>query len=165
MPLTPFHIGPGLGIGLVFSKYFDIAALLVASVAVDIEPFSILLFNLNYPLHGFFHSFLGGTLIAVLVSAAIYCLRDATRKIMDVFQLGQTSSFKKILWSSIFGVYLHILLDAPLYADIRPFYPFQSNPLYGLFSAGHIYTFTGISFIIGVAAYVFMVRKNAGRKY
>ncbi|MCK5333900.1 MAG: hypothetical protein KAJ24_05270, partial [Candidatus Aenigmarchaeota archaeon] len=59
----------------------------------------------------------------------------------------------------------HILLDAPLYADIRPFYPFQSNPLYGLFSAGHIYTFTGISFIIGVAAYVFMVRKNAGRKY
>ncbi len=165
MPFTPFHIGPGLGFGLLFSKYFDIAALLVASVAVDIEPFSILLFNLNYPLHGFFHSFLGGTLIAVLVSAAAYYLRDATRKIMDVFRLGQRSSFKKILWSSIFGVYLHILLDAPLYADIRPFYPFQGNPLYGLFSAGQIYTFTGISFIIGVAAYVFMVRKNAARKY
>ncbi|MCK5333310.1 MAG: metal-dependent hydrolase [Candidatus Aenigmarchaeota archaeon] len=150
---------------MLFSKYFDIAALLAASVAVDIEPFLVLLFKLNYPLHGFFHSFLGGTIVAVLVSAAIYYLRDVTRKIMDVFQIGQRSSFKKILWSSIFGVYLHILLDAPLYADIRPFYPFQSNPLYGLFSAGHIYSFTGISFIIGVAAYVFMVRKNRARKY
>ena len=165
MPLTPFHLGPGLGVGMLFSKYFDIAALLAASVAVDIEPFLVLLFKLNYPLHGFFHSFLGGTIVAVLVSAAIYYLRDVTRKIMDVFQIGQRSSFKKILWSSIFGVYLHILLDAPLYADIRPFYPFQSNPLYGLFSAGHIYSFTGISFIIGVAAYVFMVRKNRARKY
>ena len=165
MPFTPFHLGPGLGVGMLFSKYFDIAALLAASVAVDIEPFLVLLFKLNYPLHGFFHSFLGGTIVAVLVSAAIYYLRDVTRKIMDVFQIGQRSSFKKILWSSIFGVYLHILLDAPLYADIRPFYPFQSNPLYGLFSAGHIYSFTGISFIIGVAAYVFMVRKNRARKY
>ncbi len=165
MPFTPFHLGPGLGTGMLFSKYFDIAALLVASVAVDIEPFFVLLLNLNYPLHGFFHSFLGGTIIAVLVSAAIYCLRDTTRKIMDTFRLGQISSFKKILWSSIFGVFLHILLDAPLYADICPFYPFQSNPLYGLFSAGQIYLFTGISFVIGVAAYVLIVRKNAKLKY
>ncbi len=165
MPLTPFHLGPGLGAGMLFSKYFDIAALLAASVAVDIEPFFVLMLKLDYPLHGFFHSFLGGTLIAVLVSAAIYSSRGRIKKIMDFFQIGQCSSFKKILWSSIFGVYLHILLDAPLYADIRPFYPFQSNPLYGLFSAGQIYSFTGISFIIGVAAYVFMVRKNASQKY
>ena len=60
MPLTPFHWGPSSWIGIIFFKIFDFPTLFVSSVIVDIEPLCVILFNLNYPLHGFFHSFLGG---------------------------------------------------------------------------------------------------------
>ncbi|GFP42291.1 hypothetical protein HKBW3C_01417 [Candidatus Hakubella thermalkaliphila] len=58
---------------------------------------------------------------------------------MAAFKLEQDSSFKKILWTSFFGVYFHILLDSPLYRDIKPFYPIESSPPYGLFSLQQIY--------------------------
>ncbi|NOQ38614.1 hypothetical protein GQ472_07065, partial [archaeon] len=64
MPFTPFHLGPALFLGLVFFRYLNLPAFLIANVIVDVEPFVVLLFGLDYPLHGFFHSFLGGSLIA-----------------------------------------------------------------------------------------------------
>ncbi|MFW9990322.1 MAG: hypothetical protein ACFFC3_16900, partial [Candidatus Odinarchaeota archaeon] len=63
MPFTPYHLGPGLFIGLLFLSFIDFPTFLIASVIVDIEPFFVLYFNLDYPYHGFFHSFLGGTII------------------------------------------------------------------------------------------------------
>lgn len=68
MPFTPFHFGPGLLIGLVFS-FIDFPTFLIASLIVDIEPFLVLFFNFNYSLHGFFHSFLGGTIIALILNS------------------------------------------------------------------------------------------------
>lgn len=50
MPFTPYHLGHGSLIGLSLFRIFDFPALLTASVIVDIEPFSVLFFNLNYPL-------------------------------------------------------------------------------------------------------------------
>lgn len=133
MPFTPYHLGPGSLIGLGMFKIFDFPALLIASVIIDIEPFSVLLFNLDYPLHGFFHSFLGGSMVAGFIAAAVYFLKNYIKKLMIFFKLAQDSSFKKILWTSLFSVYFHILLDSPLYTDVKPFYPLMVNPFYGLF--------------------------------
>jgi len=76
MPFTPFHLGPGLLFGLLLLGYIDFPTFLVASVIVDVEPFLVLTLNLNYPLHGFLHSFLGGTLLAFLVAAAMSKVRS-----------------------------------------------------------------------------------------
>lgn len=154
MPLTPFHLGPGSLIGLSLFSIFDLPALLIASVIVDIEPFSVLMFNLSYPLHGFFHSFLGGSIFAGLTSVAVYMFRNNIRRLTSHFKLAQESSFKKILLSSVFGVYFHILLDSPLYSDIKPFYPLDVNPFYGMFQAGEIYFFSGISFFAAMLVYL-----------
>ena len=75
MPFTPYHPGPGLFVGLLFLGFIDFPTFLVASVIVDVEPLLVLAFNLNYPLHGFFHSFLGGTLVAVPFALAMYNIR------------------------------------------------------------------------------------------
>lgn len=48
MPLTPFHLGPALLLGLIFLRYVDFPTFLVANVIVDIEPMFIMLFNLDY---------------------------------------------------------------------------------------------------------------------
>ncbi|SNQ62073.1 metal-dependent hydrolase [Candidatus Methanoperedens nitratireducens] len=115
MPFTPYHLGPGSLIGLSLFRIFDFPALLIASVIIDIEPFSVLLFNLNYPLHGFFHSFPGGSIVAGFIAATVYFLKNEIKKSMV----------------PLFGVYSHILLDSPLYTDIKPFYPLMINPFYG----------------------------------
>lgn len=141
-------------IGLSLFKIFDFPALLIASVIIDIEPFSVLLFNLDYPLHGFFHSFLGGSMVAGFIAAAVYFLKNDIKKLMAFFKLAQDSSFKKILWTSLFGVYFHILLDSSLYTDIKPFYPLTINPFYGLFSAEQIYLFSGLSFFVAILIYL-----------
>jgi len=163
MPFTPFHLGPSSWIGLVLFKVFDFSALLISSVIVDVEPFCVFFFNIDYPLHGFFHSFLGGSILAVLTAIILYSLRDKIKKVMIVFKLSQDSSFKKILWTSFFGVYFHILLDSFLYRDVKPFYPLESNPFLGLFSSQQIYFFCGLSFLVGISFY--LIRPRIIRKH
>lgn len=155
MPLTPFHWGPSSWIGLLLFKIFDFPTLFIASVIVDIEPFCILFFSLNYPLHGFFHSFLGGSILAALTAIILYLLKAKIKKMMAIFKLAQDSSFKKILWTSFFGVYFHLLLDAFIHRDMKPFYPLESNPLLGLFSSSQIYLFCSLSFLLGILVYLF----------
>jgi membrane-bound metal-dependent hydrolase YbcI (DUF457 family) len=75
--------------------------------------------NLDYPLHGFFHSFIGGTLVGLALSFVMFKLRRLTFTVMKFFRLEYEVSWKRVLAASLLGVYLHILLDAPLYMDIR----------------------------------------------
>ena len=145
MPFTPFHLGPVLVIGIIFIYYIDFPTLLVASVILDIEPFLVLLLDLDYPLHGFFHSFLGGTIVILPLSFIMFKIRPTLNPITDFFKLKQKSSFLNILAASILGVYSHILLDAPLYTDIQPFFPLNLNP------------FLDISGLSGVTIYLFCV--------
>lgn len=154
MPFTPFHWGPSSWIGLLLFKFFDFPTLLIASVIVDFEPFCVFVFNAPWSVHGFWHSFLGGSILAIFTAIIFYILRSKIKKIMSVFKLAQDSSFKKILWTSFFGVYSHILLDSFLYTDIKPFYPFENNPFLGLLSSQQIYLFCSLSFLIGILLYL-----------
>jgi len=155
MPFTPFHLGPALLFGLLLLSYVDFPTFLVASVIVDIEPFLVLTLDLNYPLHGFLHSFLGGTLLAFLLATAMSQVRSILSPLMSFLKLEKKLSFKSILSASLFGVYLHILLDSPLYSDIRPFYPFDFNPFLSnsMFIGFEVYTLCVLSFIVGAAIY------------
>lgn len=129
MPLTPFHLGPGLLIGLLFLSYIDFPTFLVASVIVDLEPVLVLTFDLDYPLHGFFHSLLGGTLVALLLAAVMSRFRASLSPLLRLFKLEHKSSFKSILVAALSGIYIHILLDSRMHQDIRPFFPLEYNPL------------------------------------
>jgi len=155
MPFTPFHLGPGLLLGLLLFSYIDFPTFLVASVIVDFEPFLVLTLNLNYPLHGFLHSFFGGTLIAFLLAAVMSKACNSISRLMSFLKLEQKLSFKSILSAALSGIFLHILLDSPLYSDIRPFYPLGFNPLLScsMFVGLEIYTLCALSFIGGGIVY------------
>ena len=151
MPFTPFHFGPGLLFGLLLLNYIDFPTFLLANVIIDIEPILVLSLKLNYPLHGILHSFLGGTIFSFLLAMVMARTRAP---LMSYFKLDQTQSFKSILSASLSGIYLHIILDSFLYSDIRPFYPFDFNPLlrYGMLGF-RIYGFCILSFIGAGAIY------------
>ena len=164
MPFTPFHLGPSLLFGLVFSSIFDLVTLLIASVIPDVEPFCIVLFNLSGILHGFFHSYVGSSILAVSVAVVVYLLGDILAKIVQKFRISQKSSFQKILFTSFVGTYSHVFLDSFLYSEMDPFYPLQGNPFVGVISKHaalmSVYGFCGLSLILGIIIYLYKIRKG-----
>jgi len=155
MPLTPFHLGPALLLGFVFFSFLDFPTFLVASVIVDFEPILVMFLHLDYPLHGFFHSFLGGTLVAFLLAWVMNKIRGKFAMWLRFFKLEQKSSFRSIILASLSGVYIHILLDSRMHWDIKPFYPFDFNPfLSGSLLVGVELSMLCIwSFVLGMIIY------------
>ena len=156
MPFTPYHLGPGLLVGLLLLSFIDFPTFLIASVIVDVEPFLVLTLNLNYPLHGFFHSLLGGTLLALPLALVMYRIRDKISPLLSFFKLEQKVSFKRALAAALSGIYIHILLDSRGYTDIQPFYPSNYNPLLttGIFAGLDAYIYCIWSFFGAAIIYV-----------
>jgi len=165
VPFTPFHLGPALLFSLALSATFDLFTFLVASVIPDLEPFYVMYFRVSgYPLHGFFHSYLGSSLLIVLVAAIVYPLRSLVNRIMMAFRVSQKSSFKKILFTSFVGVYSHVFLDSFLYEEMMPLYPLQGNPFinilfpYGSYSL--VYGFCSVTVLLGIVLYFYKIMKG-----
>ena len=128
IPYTHYHLGPSGLIGLLLLKWVDFPTLLIASVILDIEGISVLVFNLSYPLHGYFHSFLGATLAALLVILLMKYLRKYFSPTMAVFKVKQDFTLRSISIGAFLGTFSHILLDAMLYGEMNPFFPLTGNP-------------------------------------
>jgi hypothetical protein len=87
MPLTPFHLGPGLFIPLLLLNIMDLPTFLIASVIMDIEPILVLSLALQYPLHGFLHTFLGGSIVALVLIVVMFRFRKLFSPKMSFFKL------------------------------------------------------------------------------
>lgn len=138
-------------------RLLDFPTFLLASVMVDLEPLLVMLLGLNYPLHGFFHSFVGGSMVAFVLALAMSKLRPSISGIMSLFRLKQTISRGRIFAASFLGVYIHLLLDSLLYPGMRPFYPLDTNPLLSssTFIGFEIYALCTICFLAGILLYIY----------
>jgi len=166
MPLTPFHIGPGLFIPLLLFNIVDLPTFLIASVILDIEPVLVLSLNLQYPVHGFLHTFLGGSIVAFfLVVVVMIKARKLFSPAMSFFKLEQKWSFTTILVAAFSGIYLHLFLDAQMHADMQPFYPLTMNPFLDQSSlAGLMPTIFCVWCFIGAVMFYFVRLFMAVRK-
>lgn len=166
MPFTFFHFGPALFFGLLLFSVFSLPVLVVSSVVVDLECVTLYLLLPRYRLHGFFHSFLGGSVAAVVLALLLFPLRSYFDRFVLVLGLpAQQSSFGKIFFSSFFGVYLHVFLDSFLYWDIQPFYPWAANPFLNVANTfvryEAVYLVCVLLFATGLALYVYRFRGYA----
>ena len=59
-------------LGVVLFPFVDISTMMIASVILDLEPLAVILLGFPSPLHGFFHSYLGATLVAIVLSFVIF---------------------------------------------------------------------------------------------
>ena len=131
MPFTPFHFGPGALLHAAAPRKVSFLAFAAANVLVDIEPGYFMLTGQD-PLHRFFHTYLGVTLVAlatwVLIAAALRAARAV--RLPNPFEW-QGLRLGPVAVGAVLGAYSHILLDSVMHADIRPLAPFsQANPLY-----------------------------------
>ncbi|MFW9848743.1 MAG: hypothetical protein ACFFF4_06365 [Candidatus Thorarchaeota archaeon] len=153
MPFTPYHFGPALLAGVLLFPYFDLVAMLVASVILDIEPMLVLFLNLGGPLHGITHTYLMATIVSFIVTGVLWVLRKPMAFFAEIFGIIQEPRKVRILAASLFGTYSHVFMDSFLYVEMNPLFPILGNPFLGLIASSLIYQFCLYCGLIGLVLY------------
>lgn len=172
MPFTPFHLGPALALGVFLRRRVHLPTLLVASIAVDVEPLIALMFHLQYPLHGYLHTLLLASIFGIVIGLLMRYLDNNLKTLYNLFRLGRSgfaeSGLGGFVLGGLLGTITHVLLDAPLYCDIKPFYPFTLNPLYDLATNSGCFKMIGVEITVmcvfsGLAGLAGYIRHSFGR--
>lgn len=143
MPFTPFHMGPGLAIKGVAGAHFSLLMFGITQVAMDIEPGIGLIRGWDV-LHGWTHTYVGATIIALVVLAlgrplCVAILKAWNRELVRHDQSWLASS-NEVTWAAaaagaFVGAYSHVALDSIMHFDMHPFSPWASaNPSLELLS-------------------------------
>jgi len=166
MPFTAFHLGPAVGLGLPLRRYIHTPTFILANVVVDVEPFLVLFLGLRYPLHGYLHIFFLALLLGLALGYTMFLLEKPLHPLYRTFLLEPAINLnpKSFILAGVSGTLLHVLLDSPLYSDIRPFYPLTANPLYNPTLTSEIYTICVWMGILGIIYYVDLLVFSAHRK-
>lgn len=136
MPFTPFHLGPALLIAIILEKRIPLLTFIVANVILDIEPLLVIIYDMRYPLHGYAHTLIGATLIGLTFG---YFSKILSKK---------STETKRYLIAGALGTNIHVVLDSPLYKDIKPLYPWKYNPIYYPHITSTIYNICLLAFIL-----------------
>ncbi|MCX5796774.1 MAG: hydrolase [Elusimicrobia bacterium] len=147
MPFTPFHFGPDALIGIPLRRRLDLPIFLLANVVIDLEPLTVMVLGLHYPLHGYLHTFLIGSAVCSAWGWACYPLRGVFGRWMAGCGLEYSTSRTRMALSGALGALFHVQLDSFLYSDMHPFYPFRANPFLALISSANIYRFCSACFL------------------
>jgi len=89
MPLSPFHFGPGLLIGILLATYVDLLSILVGSVIIDVTHIYYLIIKRTWS-HGIHHTYLMGLLWGLGVGLLIFKLLK--KKELKKVLIGSVSS-------------------------------------------------------------------------
>ena len=164
MPFTPFHLGAHSTVALPIAKHLNVIVFVGANFIVDLEPLLVMLFNLDYPLHGYFHSIVGAAILGFFYGLLMYKIKNPVGKILRILHLPYTHTKKQYLIAGVLGAIFHVLFDAPIYADIKPFYPILENPVYGLISKSMMYQICTILFVPALMIFLFFFLRSKFNK-
>ena len=156
MPFTPYHFGPALGFGLPLRKHIHLPTFIVANVIVDVEPLLVLVLGLNYPLHGYLHTYISAIFLGIIGGYVMFLLERFFQPLYKTLLLESDRNQKQMsfILAGVSGIMLHVTLDSPLYSDITPFYPLTTNPLYNPVLTSEIYSFCVWMGLIGIIFYI-----------
>uniref|UniRef100_A0A7J3Z5T1 Hydrolase n=1 Tax=Ignisphaera aggregans TaxID=334771 RepID=A0A7J3Z5T1_9CREN len=159
MPFTVFHLGPALALGLPLRRYIHAPTFILANVLIDIEPLLVLALDLNYPLHGYLHTLLFASMFGAVLGYATYLLEKVFRPLYRALHLVPVKPLKieSFIVAGVSGSILHVLLDSPLYHDIKPFYPIAVNPLLNPSLTRTVYYICMFTGLIGIAYYIHLL--------
>ena len=120
-------------------RHVSFLAFCGANVLVDVEPLYFMLTH-QYPIHRFFHTFVGATLAAAIVVGGFALVRKLTPRL----------SVRAVALGAIIGTYSHVLLDSLMHADMNPFAPFSDrNPLLGAVFLNTLHGFCLFAGLVG----------------
>ena len=132
MPFTPFHIGPGIAIKALLQGSFSLMVFGWTQVVMDLQPLLVILTGQGH-LHGFSHTYIGATLIAVFCALSGKYLAEFALRLLSI----NAPEYLPIAWwvavlSAFVGSYSHVLIDSIMHVDMQPLFPFSNaNSLLG----------------------------------
>jgi len=172
MPFTPFHIGPGLAVKAISGRHFSLMVFGFSQVAIDVEPL-VRIIRGDAVLHGFTHTYLGSTLIAI-VSVVIgrpicqlllnYWTHDPRSPFLRWLRGPKLISWPAAITGAFLGTYSHVFLDSIMHSDMRPLAPLSdANGLLHIISVDGLLLLCVLSGIIGALLLftLFLVRREA----
>lgn len=161
MPFTTYHLGSALLVGYILRRKVCWVTLLICSAfVVDIEPVAVLFTGIRGDIHGHAHSFLASVSLGALVGYALYLARGYVRRLFtDLGLYDCCDSLRPHVLGGIVGWFIHVLMDAPIYSDIKPFRPFSVNLLYAPQYSVELYAIYGLLFFAGSTIYLVYLYK------
>lgn len=155
MPFTPFHMGPGILIKSLLHGSFSLMVFGWSQIVMDLQPLIVLITGEGH-LHGFSHTYIGASLIAIFSTLSGKYLSELGLKIIGI---SKKTNPVNITWfvasiSAFIGTFSHVFLDSVMHADIEPLYPFViENHLLDLVSVGALHEFCLFSGLLGAIIY------------
>ena len=154
MPFTPFHMGPGILVKAILQGSFSLMVFGWTQILMDIQPLIVMVTGQGH-LHGFSHTYVGATLIALLAAVTGKYLGELGLWLLKIEENGS----RRIRWwvavlSALVGSCSHVWLDSIMHADVEPFYPFSlSNELLGWVSVMLLHKLCVYSGLLGGMVY------------
>ncbi|NOQ16525.1 MAG: hypothetical protein GQ581_05660, partial [Methyloprofundus sp.] len=155
MPFTPFHMGPGVLIKALLQSSFSLMIFGWAQIIMDIQPLIVLLTGEGH-LHGFSHTYIGASLLAVVAALTGKHLSEFGLVILGVAK--KDNPIKIVWWvvvsSAFIGTFSHVVLDSIMHTDIEPFYPLSlPNKLLGIITIEQLHKLCLYSGLAGACLY------------
>lgn len=127
MPVTPFHFGLGAALKAVAPRHVSFLSFAAVNVFIDVESFYNLM-NARFPVHAFFHTYLGAPLVAgftiLLFLLARWC---ASKFYLPNAYRWQQLSLLQVSVGALLGALSHVVFDSIMHADIQPLHPFSNE--------------------------------------
>jgi len=170
VPFTPLHLGPAAVFGYLLRRKIHWPTFVAANVLVDVEPllvFTGVLGVEGYPLHGYLHTFLASLVAGSALGYAVFLLDRFLRGFFERLYLVEGDmGLRGYILAGVLGWSLHVLLDSPLYTDIRPLYPLQLNPLLLPLNLVGLYLSSVYTLLLaGLILYVVHAYRESSKKY
>jgi len=167
-------MGPGLAMKAVLGRRFSLMVFGLTQVAIDIEPLIGILRD-DDVLHGFTHTYLGATLIAlasVVIGRPIcqYLLRywkpDPESAFLNWWGIPRQISRSAAIAGAFIGAYSHVFFDSIMHSDMHPLSPWsKANELLHVVSVDNLHLFCLLSGVVGVMLIVaFKALRQSGRR-
>jgi len=154
VPFTPIHMGPGIAVKALLQGSFSLMVFGWAQIVMDLQPLFVMITGEGH-LHGFSHTYLGATLLAIVSALSGKYLSE-----IGLYVLGLNNDWKIVIgwpvafFSAFIGTFSHVLLDSIMHADVEPFFPaITTNPILGVMSVAALHKLCLYSGAIGGIVY------------
>ena len=164
MPFTPFHFGPAAALKAVAPARFSFTLFCYSQVVTDLES-GFYLFRGEYPVHRFFHTYLGATIVGFVCAltgrpicqlALRVCRAAFPASFARLFGRSATISWTVAFVSAFLGTYSHVFLDSIMHRDIMPLSPFaNTNPMLHAISLPLLHLLCLALGVVGVLVFAF----------
>src|SRR5262245_39933609 len=107
MPFTPFHFGPGAAAHALAPRPVSFLAFCASNVLIDIETLYYI-FTGQFPVHRFFHTITGASLVAIATVALFVVARRAASQFSwpNPFDW-QDLTLRPVVLGAFIGTYSH----------------------------------------------------------